>query len=1208
MNPIENIPTPPPGFVLEDTPTPPPGFVLEDTLAPASRSVPTPPPGFVAEATPTPPQRVALGGNDYVLPPYIAEREERQKQEENKKESDRKDLLDIKNKTPEEQIRIISEASIKDFQKLSVADIKEQALDAYYRKLGDEQAIEGTPWVDPVMAPVMAGGVGAKLALKSGTMAAAKTGLLSALSALLIEPIAGTLAGEAEEINPVLAPVVNMAIGAGIGMGMTKLVNKTPAIARDTARLLKIKKVGSVSLEDFCEMVMYSPDKAIKEIAKSNLPKTDIIERIRNVTLGARTRIPKTQRVLVGKNIEKVLHSLGDDLNIAKQTEKITLQHWSKTEGIREVDPSMYGTGLKGVEAKRKITDPDDWIDRSYWGIKDSGYKPEAGLGTVKYEAEIPSEKLYDFNSDPLKLRKKLSVTAYEKAIKVKGFKGYYVDSKEKGNVVALFNKQLVAEAVNDKSPIAQAFLKEFKNSKVSREKIRVGSKLWDEWIVGKGEKLLEKVPGGKAVVRAFDYDYRGSLKDTAKYLHSREDMYLAQRVGGDYAVDLGQRLNKLSETVQIKVGAAIKGERVVLDESTRKLAEEAKTVFYELGKQAVDTGLLSEKTFFKNAGRYMPRLYTKHEYTSLLKQFKLPKPMRLDMSRFSKKGDIPEAIRKEMGEILTPGYPVAKGIVQLTHDISMARFFNGIATNSDWAIGAKAIRAAKLTPAERYLQETGKLPPMKNIEIPPGWRTLPVNRKLGSLSGASVHPEIYEDMTDAIHVAELPEKIWRKSLGMWKFGKVILSPKTHMRNLFSNSILAHCGGMSMPKQPYYLAKAAKAMCKDSKYYDIAKRGGLLSNTFVQHELRGLYGAMPAEQCNPHKIYKMFALFRKSGAKAAHLYEAEEQWFKIAKMIHNIEKRGMSNAEAVVDAEKWLFNYSKVTKFQDKFRSKWYGAPFATFTFKALPRIAETAATKPWRLALPLAMIHGLEEHARQKIKDTRKQTKAKRKLLPEWMKGSTFATSNFARVPVVDDSGREYYLNLTYMLPWGDIGESGSFMGIPGGVMPLSQPFVKEPMQQILNYDNFWDEKIVKDTDIAGKNLPDRVISEAKARGKHLFQTMAPTPAIDLLKIHSAAKGKPDYRGRKRPTGAVLADTLAGVKMYPVDYAEQMQRKINKLNPQKGSIARKLTSQIRTLYTKKKHSKEKNYYQRQIDIKLKQLQKLGEETKNLSRIYRETK
>jgi hypothetical protein len=125
------------------------------------------------------------------------------------------------------------------------------------------------------------------------------------------------------------------------------------------------------------------------------------------------------------------------------------LQHWSTREGLTEIDPAKYGTGLKGAEAERKIADPANWIDRSYYGVKNGGYVPEVGLGTAKYEVDIPYKNLYDFTSDPLRLfseAQKLKgnhVSIYEKLIKKKNYKGYYVNSPTKGNTVALFEKAI---------------------------------------------------------------------------------------------------------------------------------------------------------------------------------------------------------------------------------------------------------------------------------------------------------------------------------------------------------------------------------------------------------------------------------------------------------------------------------------------------------------------------------------------------------------------------------------------------------------------------------------------------------------------------------------------------------------------------------------------------------------------------------------------
>lgn len=769
-----------------------------------------------------------------------------------------------------------------------------------------------------------------------------------------------------------------------------------------------------------------------------------------------------------------------------------------------------------------------------------------------------------------------------------------------------------------------------------------VGTKIWDDIIEKKIPKLLEKIPGGKAVNRALIYDYRGDLPNTAKYIRSMEDKVRGQQVGRAYALDLGNRLQLQPERGQLLLGEYIRGEIKALPEGLQGLGNEAKRVMLDLGKQAVDVGLLSEATFFKNAGRYMPRLYTSKEYQTLLTTFNLKKANRLDLSRFKRRKDIPKEIREEMGEILTPGYPIAKGIIQLTHDIELGRWFKGIAYNKDWAVRARKFQTlaadadAKTWGAwedntligvfesrkEALKAQKGAQAAWRQANpVPDGWEQLPVNKKLGDLSGSYVHPEIHKDLMLSIRIMETPEKVWRKALGMWKFGKVILSPKTHSRNLMSNSVLAHLGGMPMYEQPVYLVKGARQMRTKGNYWQQATKEGLLGTTWTEHELTALFSSAESNIKGikagsiPEKLGAIGTVWEKSkyvGQKAAKAYQAEEEWFKLAKFIHNIERKKMTVKAASADAEKWLFNYGKITKFQEGYRSKWYGAPFATFTFKALPRIAEAAVKTPHRFILPGAMIYALEQAAMKMIEDSPEQFKAKKKLRPDWMQGSFLGMPNFARVPFVDDDGREYYLNLTYTLPWGDIGESGSFAGIPGGLMPLSQPFVKETWQQIANYDSFWGRPIVPEEELAGKSFVGKVKTQAAKRGAHLAKTMLPTPVLDIQKGIQAFRGRPDYRGRFRPLGIVAADAFLGIKMYPVDYVDQIIRKEAKLDPNKGFLARKIMSQINRFEIKRKAmekaGKNDEYYREQIERKIEQLEGLGIEMEKAGALYKTVK
>ena len=761
-----------------------------------------------------------------------------------------------------------------------------------------------------------------------------------------------------------------------------------------------------------------------------------------------------------------------------------------------------------------------------------------------------------------------------------------------------------------------------------------IGEPVWDNLIMKQVPKVLEKIPGGKSIKRALIYDYRGDLPDTPKYMSSMKDMKHNQNIGRSYALDLGNRLQDMPERSQLVIGDRLRGLDVKMLEYEADLAMEARNALDSLGKQAVETGLLDEKVFFENVGKYLPRLYTSKEYKGQLTKWGMKNPNQLEMSRFMKRKDIPKEIRKQYGEIMTPSFPVAKGIVQLTHDIELAKHFNGIAANPEWSVIKEPVLnkiTGKKIPFKTttYDPITGKPIIKQGIKkdyirsIPEGWEKLPKNKKLGQLSEAYVHPEIAADINLAIRISSKGEKVWRKTLGAWKFGKVILSPKTHARNLMSNSLLSHLGGMPLWRQPYLLTKSAKEMRHGGKFWKRATTEGMLESTFVEGELKTLFDrvegnlkGLKAERLPEGlgAIGKAWEYSKLGANKAAKLYNAEEQWFKLAKFIDNVERRKMTDRAAAADAAKWLFDYRELTKAQETYRSKWYGAPFATFTIKAIPRIAEAAIKTPWRFAAPAAIIYALERAASNKIKDSKEERLAKRELRPEWMQGVSLGMPNFPRVPIVDESGREYYLNLSYIVPWGDIGENGGFGPVPSGLMPLSMPVVKEGMQQILNYDNFWKEPIVKESDIAGKSESGKRLTHLKKRGRHIYNTAVPTLAIDIEKGIDAVRGTPDFRGRERPSSVVAADVFLGLKMYPVDYAEQMMREAGRLDPGTSTVARQILSEIRTLAAKRNNFAEHGNKSRaekldkQIQDKVKQLHGLGAELKEKGKSFEQIK
>jgi hypothetical protein len=169
----------------------------------------------------------------------------------------------------------------------------------------------------------------------------------------------------------------------------------------------------------------------------------------------------------------------------------------------------------------------------------------------------------------------------------------------------------------------------------------------------------------------------------------------------------------------------------------------------------------------------------------------------------------------------------------------------------------------------------------------------------------------------------------------------------------------------------------------------------------------------------------------------------------------------------------------------------------------------------------------------------------------------------------------------------------------------------VKDAWQQFANYDTFWKQPIVSEEVTAGKTGLDRLVAGAGARGKNLASSLLPTPVMDIGKLYDATQQKPDYKGRMRSPVSVGLDVGLGIKTYPVDYAEQIERKVMELDPRKGIRARELKSKIKSAARRKaamsRMGKGTEYYDKKIQAYLEQIKGLASELTEEVQTFRKT-
>ena len=143
-----------------------------------------------------------------------------------------------------------------------------------------------------------------------------------------------------------------------------------------------------------------------------------------------------------------------------KHVEELPFVHYSKKQDLTELDPAMYGTGMKGAEAGR-LADAPDVKGRSYFYV-DKGadtMKPESGVGGNKYtgkatgiynladdsrgliaETKAISNDPYLASQGINQYNRDLHLSNMERAIKNAGYKGYHT-----GDTGVLFEKTPVS-------------------------------------------------------------------------------------------------------------------------------------------------------------------------------------------------------------------------------------------------------------------------------------------------------------------------------------------------------------------------------------------------------------------------------------------------------------------------------------------------------------------------------------------------------------------------------------------------------------------------------------------------------------------------------------------------------------------------------------------------------------------------------------------
>jgi hypothetical protein len=560
---------------------------------------------------------------------------------------------------------------------------------------------------------------------------------------------------------------------------------------------------------------------------------------------------------------------------------------------------------------------------------------------------------------------------------------------------------------------------------------------------------------------------------------------------------------------------------------------------------------------------------------------------------------DFTKSEREAMGEMEEVRYAFAKTMLQGIRDIENAKFLKWIAANYSRApldLQAEGIEVKE--PSTGYIAIQAYRPD-EWVRVPDTNVAGTKIKKFGALAGKAVPAPIWNDIRS--QMASMPEsdiaKAYDVILRAWKISKTALSPAVHTNNVMSNFVMADMAEVrfkNIAKSVRTLMAARKgdpqAKALIDRYEDSgAEEGSMVAREMFTDSIEPLLKELEdqrreelgtvslssiismiahkefsqaLEGIKTNKELRMAALPFK---KLIEAYQKEDSVFRLAAFLMKLEE-GKSDVEAGRYAKDAFLDYNINAPWIQTLRRGPF--PFIAFSYRAIPKMIETAAKKPWKLAKYLGVASAVNALGYMMAGGNEDD---ERSLLPEEKRGKLLGViPSLIRMPWNDSYGSPVFLDIRRWIPGGDmfdVSQSQAATPLPswlsvGGPLALM-------VETSANKSLFTGKPIALATDTAGERF-------AKVTD-HVFKFMAPNLPIPnplgwvaddslnvpgLWQTHSwtsiqnAGTGVTDAFGRERSLGqAALSSVGIKVGSYPADVA--LQNQMMKYREQEAEIKR---------------------------------------------------
>jgi hypothetical protein len=431
-----------------------------------------------------------------------------------------------------------------------------------------------------------------------------------------------------------------------------------------------------------------------------------------------------------------------------------------------------------------------------------------------------------------------------------------------------------------------------------------------------------------------------------------------------------------------------------------------------------------------------------------------------------------------------------------------------------------------------------------------------------GPLANRHVQNPIYKEIMAEHKEMSAAAKVWQRSIGIWKAGKTVWSPRAQFRNFLSNIVLGDVladvnVSTAIPRHIKSIAELAPLKMGKRVEDQVLKAfkldTTLMKSSFAQVEIEDAMRWLdPTKFTTAGTTADMLAnAFNKALMGPTKLYSLVEEGMKLT-IFKDYIKKNLPKGKKLDDllkverkkliraaedkANYALFDYGKVPPVIRWARHGY--SPFITFTYKAIPRLAQTFARKPWKMVKWLVGIHAVQEAFNSMSGDTPEEIELERRNNPHYMQRESLpGNPSNIRLPMKNKDGMSVYFDLSFIVPWGDFTEGTGDLNMGSRSIMPNNPAWNLYRDFSANEDVFLEKPLAFKHDTSGEVAMKYI--------RHAWKAVRPGVFDAAIKTADKLLSRPnDWKGRKNSPAQVVADTIFGLKFRNVDQMEAMMFK----------------------------------------------------------------